>query len=243
MPADAPMPRRSGSAPSARRASTSAAGSRSSKRLSASASVMRPSRTRSTAILSAARGVRLAARVCKIHSRSSSISEFDVLHVTQLQFQPLQDFTQVPRHRRQGADEGRLGDRASVSRHDILALGVEQNVDHRLRAAGRGIARESGAGTRVRSAVAEHHGLNRDGGALQMLELLQPPIGAGTLARPGAENTDARRRAIAPSDRRARLVAFVDEGLVGGRGALSASLSSSRSLRRLRWRPGRRGAR
>src|SRR5215471_4540767 len=98
--------------------------------------------------------------------------------------QPLQHAAELGRDRWQRAGESVLGYRSAPAGDHVLALCVEQNVDHGLCAAVRGIAREGNARPRSRPAVAEYHGLNRDGRALEMIEVLERPIGGGTLATP-----------------------------------------------------------
>ena len=59
----------------------------------------------------------------------------------------------------------------------VLALRLEQDVDDRIGRPGRRIAREGDARARRSSSIAEHHGLDHDGTALQILVALQAPIG------------------------------------------------------------------
>ena len=71
--------------------------------------------------------------------------ELHILHVGEFALQSNERLAQLRRHRRQGALDGGVGIGRAVAGDDILALGVEQYVDHRLRRAGRGIARKGDA--------------------------------------------------------------------------------------------------
>ena len=98
----------------------------------------------------------------------------------------------------------------------VFALGVEHEIDHRLGEAGRWIPRKRHAGARRKAAIAEHHGLNRDRGALEIIEFLQTPIGLRPLAHPGAIDRpcggfELRRRILQPA-----VVAILDQRLLVG---------------------------
>ena len=62
--------------------------------------------------------------------------------------------------------------------HDILALRVHKELAVERVGAGRGVAREGHAGRRSLAHVAEHHGLNGDGGAPGFGDRVQAPIGS-----------------------------------------------------------------
>ena len=72
--------------------------------------------------------------------------------------------------------------------HDVLALGVDQEVAVRLVLAGRRVAGEADAGAGVVVAVAEHHRLHVDGGAEVVADALADPVGDGAGAVPAAEH-------------------------------------------------------
>ena len=71
---------------------------------------------------------------------------------------------------------------------DVLALGVDQIFAVEGVLAGRGVAGEGDAGGAVLAHVAEHHGLDVDGGAPFGRDVVQAAVGDGALVHPGAEH-------------------------------------------------------
>ena len=71
---------------------------------------------------------------------------------------------------------------------DIFALGVEQELAVELLGAGGGIAGESDAGAGGVSHVAEDHGLDVDGGAEHVIDVVHAAIVLGAVILPGAED-------------------------------------------------------
>ena len=120
------------------------------------------------AIRSAARGVRLAERVCRIQSLPSSMVNSTSWTSPNSRSSRLRISPSSAAIARQRADDGLLGVGRAAARDDVLALGVEHEVDHRLLQPGGGIARKRHAGPGRQPAIAEHHGLHRDRGALQI---------------------------------------------------------------------------
>ena len=72
--------------------------------------------------------------------------------------------------------------------HDVLALGVDQEVPVGALGPGGGVAGEAHAGARVVVAVAEDHGLHVDGGAQVVGDALAVAVGDGAGAVPAAEH-------------------------------------------------------
>ena len=72
--------------------------------------------------------------------------------------------------------------------HDVLALGVHEEVAVGLVLAGGGVAGEADAGAGVVVAVAEHHRLHVDGGAEVVADALADAVGDGAGAVPRAEH-------------------------------------------------------
>ena len=142
----------------------------------------------STAIRSAACGLRLPARTCSSHSRPCSIVN-SMSHRSRRWCS-----RRVPASRSERAASGR---RASRTRDglrpvragdDVLALGVEQDVAVQHGLAGRGVARERDPGRGVGAPVAEHHRLHGDRGAQVVGDALALAVGDGAVAVPGAEH-------------------------------------------------------
>ncbi len=114
--------------------------------------------------------------------------ELDVLHVAVVLLQPsrdLDEFAVALRQRRLQVGQG-LG-LADAGDH-VLALGVDQIIAFRLQLAGRCVARHGDAGGAIVAHVAEHHGLDVDGGAEVMGDVGRVAIGEGALAVPGLEH-------------------------------------------------------
>ena len=196
--------------------STSAARSMPAIRSSASSLVISPSCTRSMAIRSAARGVRFAERVCRIHNLPSSMVNSTSCTSPNSRSSRFRISPSSAAMRRQRADDGLFGVGRAAAGDDVFALGVEHEIDHRLGEARRGIPRKRHAGAGRKSAIAEHHGLNRDRGALEMVEFLQTAIGLRPLAHPGPIDRpcgafELRRRILQPA-----VVAILDQRLLVG---------------------------
>ena len=112
------------------------------------AGVISPSLTKSMANRSAACGVRLAARVCRIHNLPSSMVNSTSCTSREFAFEQRQRLAQLRGDAGSERRDRRFGLRRAAARDDVLALRVEQDVDHRLCGAGRRIARERDAGAR-----------------------------------------------------------------------------------------------
>ena len=132
------------------------------------------------------RGLRRSLRRARLQDPQFAVfdRELDVLHVGEFLFEPRQRFAQLRRDRRKRTGDRLFGFGSAASGHDVFALRLKQDVDDRLRRAGRRIARKRHARAGRQSAIAEHHRLDRDGGAVQILEMLKLAIGAGAIARP-----------------------------------------------------------
>ncbi len=167
------------------------------------------------------------------------------LDVAQVRVVPLQTRgvgAELGGDRRQTLVEHRDRLRLVAARHDVLTLGVEQDVAVQSRLAGCRIAREEHAGGRGRATIAEDHGLDRHRGAEVVGDPLLLPIGAGPIAVPGAEDGLHRqpqllpwilRRVDADDGGKARLEALATAGserLAAG-GAGQTRLLSHRSGR------------
>ena len=72
---------------------------------------------------SAARGVRLAERVCSSPEFAGFDRELDILHVGEFPLQPRQRFAQLRSDRRKRQGERCLGFRRAAAGDDVFALG------------------------------------------------------------------------------------------------------------------------
>ena len=182
-------------------------------RATASACEIRPSFAISTAMRSAARAVRLPLRVCSIQSLPRSIGEFDVLHVAIMLFEQLRRSRRIRanasgisvfQRRRVGAGRlaRRLGDvlRRANARHDVLALGVDEELAVEFIGAGRGIAGEGDAGRRGLAHIAEHHRLDADRGAPALGDVVEAPVGDGARVHPRSEHGADRAPELLDAD-------------------------------------------
>ena len=112
--------------------------------------------------------------------------ELGVAHVAVVALEALEDREQLV------VDDGEVcGERVEVlgvadAGDDVFALGLDQEVAVRPVLAGRRVAREPDAGTRVVVAVPEHHRLHVDGRAEVVADALAHPVGdrPGTVPRP-----------------------------------------------------------
>ena len=171
-----------------------------STRRTASAASIRPSSFISTAI--AQRGGRGALAGTGLEHPELILldGELHVLHVLvavletradidQLLIQVGHDFLQ---RRQVGAGQFlfRQGQRlrGPDAGHHVLALGVDQVFAVVGVLAGRRVARETHAGGAVVAHVAEHHGLDIDGGAPMIRQVVQLAVRDGALVHPGAEH-------------------------------------------------------
>ena len=126
--------------------------------------------------------------------------ELHVLHVAVValeQLRRLDEAREDLRHDRferglvgAGRDAGGLGDvlRRADAGHDVLALGIDQELAVELVRAGRGVAGEGDAGGGGLAHVAEHHGLDGDGRAPALGNGVQAPVGLGAGVHPGREH-------------------------------------------------------
>ncbi|MEN3379835.1 MAG: pyruvate, orthophosphate dikinase, partial [Hyphomicrobiales bacterium] len=126
--------------------------------------------------------------------------EFHVLHVAIMAFQPLGDTPELGiglrhggferRRMRAGGNARRLGQilrRADAGDH-VLALRVDEEFAVKQLLARRGIARERNAGRRGVAHIAEHHGLDVDGGAPALRNAVQAAIRIGARIHPRTEH-------------------------------------------------------
>ena len=80
------------------------------------------------------------------------------------------------------------GGRGAHAGHHVLALGVDQVLAEQGLLAGGGVAGEGHAGAGVVAGVAEHHGLDVDGGAPVVGDLVHAAVDVGAGVVPGAEH-------------------------------------------------------
>ena len=115
--------------------------------------------------------------------------ELGVAHVLVVALEAGEDGEQLAR----GSSGSALCQRVEVlgvadAGHDVLALGVDEEVAVRPVLAGGGVAGEADAGAGVVVAVAEHHRLHVDGGAEVVADALADAVGDGAGAVPAAEH-------------------------------------------------------
>ena len=109
--------------------------------------------------------------------------------------------------RERGADAG----------DDVFALRVHQVLAEEYLLAGGGIAREADAGAGVFAEVAEDHGLDVDGGAQPVVDVVDAAIGLGAVVVPAPEDGVARLHELLERVLRKVLAGlFADELLVLG---------------------------
>ena len=156
----------------------------------ASSLVIRPSLTRSTAIRTAAKPVRLALRVCSIQTLPRWIGELDVLHVLVVRSRASCRFRPARLIGLGHVLGQRLFDplgRADAG-HDVFALGVDQVVAVEARRAQRHVAGHGHAGGAVVAQVAEDHRLHVDGRAPFVRNAVGAAIDDGPVVHPAAEH-------------------------------------------------------
>ena len=107
-------------------------------------------------------------------------------------------------HRRQPLVEDGDGFRGVGAGHDVLALGPEEDVAVERVLAGGRVAREEDAGRRIRSPVAEDHGLHDDRRAEVSRDALSLAVGCAPGRCPRSGRRPRRRRAAAARGRPAR---------------------------------------
>ena len=114
--------------------------------------------------------------------------ELGVAHVAVVALEPGEDPQQLLVDLRElvGQCRQRLG--VADAGHHVLALGVDQEVAVLALGARGRVAGEADAGARVVVAVAEHHGLDVDGGAQVVGDPLPHPVGDGPGAVPRGED-------------------------------------------------------
>ncbi len=114
--------------------------------------------------------------------------ELEVLHVPVVALQPLRDPLELAvdlgHHVAQLADLARR----SNARHDVLALGVGQELAVQLLLAGVRVAGECNARARVVAHVPVDHGHDADGGAEIVGDLVEGPVIAGAAPEPRREH-------------------------------------------------------
>ena len=153
--------------------------------------------------------------------------ELHVLHVAVVFFENPVDAGQFRKalghrllHRRLvglGLDAGLLGDvlRRADARHHVLALGVDKELAVERALAGGGVAGEGDTGGRGVTHVAEHHGLDVDGRAPALGDLVQLAILLGPRNHPGIEHrADRAPELVLRLLREVRAVLVADDLLV-----------------------------
>ena len=118
--------------------------------------------------------------------------ELGVLHVLVVALQVAQDLAQLHVDGGHPVAELREVARRAHARHDVLALGVRDEVAAGLGRAGDLVARERDARAGGVARVAEHHLLDVDRGAPVVRNALDAPVGDRPLARPGVEDGEDR---------------------------------------------------
>ncbi|MNE10443.1 hypothetical protein D3C80_1031590 [compost metagenome] len=126
--------------------------------------------------------------------------ELDVLHVAIVAFQPVHDVDELTEddrhglfHRRRGLAHllaARLGQglRRADARDHIFPLRIDQELAVELGFAGRGVAGEGHARGRGLAHVAEHHGLDVDGGAPAFGDVVHAAIEFRAVVHPAGED-------------------------------------------------------
>ncbi len=143
-------------------------------RTTASSREISPSRTMSTAIRSAAAAVRLPpARLEQVEPVLLD-GELDVLHLAEVLLEPLHRLEQLCVRRGKDVRHSLERLRRSDAGHDVLALGVREELAERFRLAGRRVAGERHSRRRRLALVAEHHLDDVRSGA----EIVRNPVGA-----------------------------------------------------------------
>ena len=84
----------------------------------------------------------------------------------------------------------RLGQRlrCAQARDHVFTLRVQQELAEEFVGASGWVAREHNAGGAVVAAIAEHHGLDRDGGTPSVGNIVEAPIGDGARVLPRTEH-------------------------------------------------------
>ena len=123
--------------------------------------------------------------------------ELDVLHVEVVALELVAHFQQLVvgggqrlLHADLAGFGAGLGERlrGADAGDDVLALGVDQELAVEDVFAGAGVAGEADAGGAVVAHVAEHHGLDVDGGAPVGGDVVQAAVGVGARVHPAAEH-------------------------------------------------------
>ena len=116
--------------------------------------------------------------------------ELEVHHVSVVVLEDLEDVEELLARLLEAGDLGQVGDRLGVADagHDVLALGVDQEVAVALVGAVGGVAREGDAGGGGVALVAEGHHLDVDGGAQIVGDLVLLAVEDGAVRVPGAED-------------------------------------------------------
>ena len=177
------------------------------------------------------RGLRRAlARAGLQHEQLAVLhGELDVLDVVEMRFELGARRLQLGEHVGHEAFERRTlgvrgaarglgqGLRRAQTRHHVLALRIDQELAVKLVGAGRGIAREHDAGRASLAHIAEHHGLDGDGRAPIVGNVVQAAIGDGARVLPGAEHGgDGAPKLGVNVLREGRAELVLDEGLIAG---------------------------
>ncbi len=152
--------------------------------------------------------------------------EFEVLHVTIMPLQRIGDIDKLAEHVRHGVLERRLlgrdrpgpgvrdRRRGADAGHHVLALGIDQVFAIEDVLAGRGVAGEGNAGGRGLAHIAEHHGLDGDGSAPFVRNVVELAIGDGAVVHPRAEDRPNGTPELVARVVRERPGELVDDGLL-----------------------------
>ena len=124
--------------------------------------------------------------------------ELHVLHVAVVLLQPLRDLGEVAVHLRQGLLQSRDRLGGADPGDDVLSLGVKQVLTKDATLPGRRVAGERHPGARVLPHVAEDHGLNVDGGAEIVRDVVVLAVGDRATAVPGIEDRRYRLGHLVP---------------------------------------------
>ena len=140
--------------------------------------------------------------------------EFDVLHILEMFFQGLADGQQLGVALGHDVLELEHGLGRTDAGDDVFALGVDEEFAVEfVRAVGR-VTGERHAGTGVVAGVAEHHGLDVDGGSPFRRNIVFAAIDDRAVVHPGAEHGTGRAAELVPRIVRKHLAgAFLDQGL------------------------------
>ena len=136
------------------------------------------------------RGLRRSLGVARLQHVQAPLldGELRVLHVEVVRLERAQDPQQLGVRVRHHVGHLREVARGAHAGHDVLALGVDEEVARRLGRAGHLVAAERDARARRVALVPEHHLLDVAGGAPVVGDVVDPAVGRGALADPRVEH-------------------------------------------------------